>query len=590
MGKNPLPDRFLVNRKDVQEICERFIKSHQQNTILLSIAFAGVGAILSTIASNSEWYKGYMFWLVLVCTFIPFIVVYIRYHSRLLKRKNDLLDEINDMAIKRSDYTGIFLVSRVSPPEKPGMLADVSLLTEVHESSGGDWPLFIKNLEDYEHNGELNLDEVKQAFARKVDGVNPYYLKIEDKRHFSEIKRTSSNGEEKMIRYIFFSVRAPDTLQPVFESKFRWKTMSSLLSDPKSIGYNLDVLTQINNYLAKDMGDTFGKLEEYEPIKIIWNITKYCKYKCDICATYSERKELNENEKCKALLNILSIGRDRIRQIDFSGGDPLTRPEDIDIILKAQSVLGKDKVSVTTTGEGIAFAKSNHQECLHDLLSNCEVTVDEIEEIPDYIRKEGNYYSKNIVSITQNAQAISHLVINVPILRPEMSEKSIRELVDRIAELKVANKSCTLIRLMRTGKMANNYPSEYNPLRFIDTFKKRAGEKQLTVHVQCALRGAYANDQNSCSMFHKKIGIDCAGNVFACAWGGYVVEDVESNPFYLGNVYTKDLNSILEADKAIQIKNKVKKCTRCCRVFNYYEDKINHSITCDMDPLLRCER
>ena len=284
----------------------------------------------------------------------------------------------------------------------------------------------------------------------------------------------------------------------------------------------------------------------------------------------------------------MSLGKDRIRRIDFSGGDPLGSDEDIDIILNAQSILGKDKVSVTTTGEGIAYAKSNHSEYIHDLLANCEITIDEIDDNKEYKRKEGNYYNKNMALIKQNEQAISRLVVNVPILRPDMDSEAVRRLVDRINKLKVANKSCTLIRLMKTGKMVKDYPANYDPRPFIECFLQHAKEVGLKVHVQCALRGP-CNQEPSCTMLYEKIGIDCSGNVFACAWGGYVIEPPEKNPFYLGNIYKENLDSILRSENAITMKDKLNGCSSHCKVFNYFGNP-DGNIYLDCDSLCKGEK
>ena len=50
-----------------------------------------------------------------------------------------------------------------------------------------------------------------------------------------------------------------------------------------------------------------------------------------------------------------------------------------------------------------------------------------------------------------------------------------------------------------------------------------------------------------CGRLKFKLGIDCAGNVFACAWAGYLsgFENVISNPFYIGNLLEMDLKNML---------------------------------------------
>ena len=583
MSKWKIPARFLVNRMDVQEICENYIKKRHSSLMLTNIAFAGIGAVISTIIADEKWKQMPIFWLVALAAGIILIIQHFR--QRPQNHAKDLLGEIDRYVLEHSDYTGIFLVSKMTKPDHEGLPEKLFLMTQVHEPSGEVFLLYIKNLERFEENGELNIGSVKEEFSRKIE-INDNFVSIEKVHNYEEIKRTSSTGEEKMIRYVFFKVHIADDLQSIVEKKYEWKSMADLLTDPKSMGYNLEVLTQVNNRLAMNLGNSFYKMRDYEPIKIIWNITNQCNYHCDICATHSDRRELKPDEKNTALLNILSIGRERIRQIDFSGGDPLSNHVDMGIIVKTQAILGKEKVSVTTTGEGITKAKIEKNDALHDLLTNCEITIDEIEDIPDYRREAGgNYYSKNLALVTQNAKMIGHLTVNVPILRPEMNREAIISLVDQIKDIQVTDKSCTLIRLMRTGKLANRYDDNYNPISFIRTFLDRANEVGLYVHLQCALEGAFYGNNYCCTMLHDKIGVDCAGNVFACAWGGYVSDDVKNNPFFLGNVYEEPLSTILSSEKALTLKKRKKNDSGCCCVFSYFADD-THSIFSNKDPLI----
>lgn len=64
-------------------------------------------------------------------------------------------------------------------------------------------------------------------------------------------------------------------------------------------------------------------------------------------------------------------------------------------------------------------------------------------------------------------------------------------------------------------------------------------------------------------LMRRKIGIDCAGNVFACAWGGYLPDTaVADNPLFLGNLLRQDLTEILDnntSDNYKKINNWTKK-------------------------------
>lgn len=327
-------------------------------------------------------------------------------------------------------------------------------------------------------------------------------------------------------------------------------------------------------------------------MKIIWNITKKCGYSCDICATYSERKELTKIEKAKALNSLLSLNKDYIKELDFSGGDPLSDSESISIIYEAIRKLGKDKISITTTGRGIINA-IEMKEDLSKLLYNCELTIDSVGDVLDYLRGDVSYVPSNRSAISEVSTYIHKLTINVPIINPRMSEQDIKHLVNAIESIKVDNIHVNLIRLMNVGRM-NAHPNsdDYSPVFFIQTFMKYASNSCIkNIHVNCALRGRLYNSK--CNMLIDKVGIDCAGNVFACAWGGYIdgfsPDRITENPFYLGNLLNGTLVEILAGVKANCLKDSISnKPTAHCRVY-CYDYSSAHDIFDNKDPLLSSE-
>ncbi len=58
-------------------------------------------------------------------------------------------------------------------------------------------------------------------------------------------------------------------------------------------------------------------------------------------------------ERKKVLTEICSF-KEEISELDFAGGDPLFDKESREIIREAIDILGREKVSVTTTGVGVA--------------------------------------------------------------------------------------------------------------------------------------------------------------------------------------------------------------------------------------------
>ena len=93
-------------------------------------------------------------------------------------------------------------------------------------------------------------------------------------------------------------------------------------------------------------------------------------------------------------------------------------------------------------------------------------------------------------------------------------------------------------------------------------------------------------------MLERKIGIDCNGNVFACTWGAYLhvsdKQDIANNPFYLGNLVSTNLRSILEGQGKTQAYNRIMKDVSNQRKKPYCEAVswvFNPDISTNHDPL-----
>jgi len=97
----------------------------------------------------------------------------------------------------------------------------------------------------------------------------------------------------------------------------------------------------------------YSILEEIKMIKtpVIWNITNRCPYSCSFCCVdaNSSIEDLSLEQKLKVVEN---IDVQNIT-IDISGGEPLMFEENLELIRLISKKLGKDSVSVTSTGKGL---------------------------------------------------------------------------------------------------------------------------------------------------------------------------------------------------------------------------------------------
>ena len=87
----------------------------------------------------------------------------------------------------------------------------------------------------------------------------------------------------------------------------------------------------------------------FNRIRVVWNLTNKCPFNCPMCVTSANIRIEKDIDKNLILQSIISLGKENIN-IDFSGGDPLFKDKDIEIVKKASEILGRDNISISSTG------------------------------------------------------------------------------------------------------------------------------------------------------------------------------------------------------------------------------------------------
>ncbi len=450
-----------------------------------------------------------------------------------------------------------------------------------------------KNLAINEQDKNI-IQKLQKDFSIKetdIIGIKP----IDEMVHHS-IKPV--HGDLKMNAFVFYDIsikeQAKDKLIQESEKR-RWVSIDKMKKNADAMSTNKDVIDLLNDFGSPK--ESF--INPLGNFKIIWNITSRCPYNCDICATYDEnRTELEAKDKLK-VLNSICTAKSLIKSLDFAGGDPLHFDESTTIIQSAIEQLGKDKVSITTTGAGVFAALDDE---FLGTVKHCEITIDASHEnlrdssTPDITcisRNEKNYSNNNFEQIKLISKHADSLTINIPVINDDLSDAEIENLISKIVWLKEHTAdieiSTSIIRLMPVGKLAQTMDKEvykkYNPIEVISKIKSKLESENIKCRLHCSLRAlsCFGDDilHNHCSMLENKLGIDCEGNVFACAWGGYIRSNnpPTKNPFYLGNLTRVPLIKILnESSKTpyyVSIMNEIdtNKYRNFCSVVSYYNNK-----------------
>ncbi|MDE7394604.1 MAG: radical SAM/SPASM domain-containing protein, partial [Clostridiales bacterium] len=375
-------------------------------------------------------------------------------------------------------------------------------------------------------------------------------------------------------------------------SSGKWVTIEDMKNDAKAFATNQDVIHLLEKLPSPI--DSFRNMSG--DIRIIWNIASKCSYNCAICATYDpDRRELLPADKLKVLHNVYSV-KDRIKNIYFAGGEPLMSGsrEVVDIIRTAIIMFGDERISVTTTGSGISASTFPE---LRNVIKHCELTIDAAhEDVSSYVlsgkcsisRDSEQYCNDNLEQMNLLLANAESLTINMPIINDDLEECEIDRLIQKILDIKGKHPDVkidvTLLRLMPVGKMRGNTTpdryKQYNPIPVAKSIKAKLENHTINCKLHCSLRLlSEFNNDSYCTMFEKKLGIDCAGNVFACAWGGYLGGALEENPFYLGNLVQTSLEDIIRGNGGVSLQqymnikaeqNLDPKERKYCRVVSHY--------------------
>lgn len=605
-------DELLINAESLKQITiatqtQEKIRARVETdrTILLTIAGIFVTAIISVLPvwESENGVKNFIYIAVIFVCFVVGLIFLI--DMILYKQKKDDEDvasidfRILNEAKRLTLYTALLIICF---QDKKG---NVKFATE----RNGNFLLHCEMdpCKEAKEQGENIINFLANTYSVQRKNVNEV-IPLSGEPFFS-IKpvHEKTKQNEFMLFLVKFRKNAKSSL--INHKDIAWKTIKEMEGSPDLMARNQDIIFALNNCNAR-ISDSFEIPQR--SLHIIWNITKSCPYECNICATRDDsRKELSTEEKMRVLNNIFGV-KDSIQMIDFAGGDPLCDSEVRTVITQAINSLGEDRISVTTTGEGIQNAKQD-SEIFPKLVKNCEITIDASHEhlssssrVSPFSRNSPDYCRHNYKQVREIVEDIQTLTVNVPLLDDDLSEAEIDNLIEEFKELRKVLSSveirAQLIRLMPVGAFNEHYESiddykRYNPINVARTVYNRLMELNIQCRYHCSLRVLphFGNSCGRCHMLDKKIGIDCAGNVFACTWGAYLrldsSEDISCNPFYLGNLLSSSLDNILyspdqknPAHKRLRrdISNKTSK--RYCEAISWF---FNRDIGICNDPLAK---
>jgi len=303
----------------------------------------------------------------------------------------------------------------------------------------------------------------------------------------------------------------------------------------------------------------------FNKIRVVWNLTNKCPFNCPMCVASANTRIEKDIDKNLILQSILSFGKENVN-IDFSGGDPLFLDKDIEIVKKASEILGRDNISISSTG--LSLSKLSDEELIL-LSSSYDMTYDFPKQYSEYDIRDKRYNSLNY----EQCKRLKKLGLNVDIFIPvrNIDEVYFEQLAKDICEI-----NPTSVKLLKCMPLNNHFDtSAIDNSILVSLFKKyleKFGYKG-SVSINCALKEDFKID-NGCNMLtERKVGLDQFGNLYTCIWASDLLIEKNDNPFYLGNLTECSLLEILTSLELKEQLDKINQNRNKCYVLEFYNKR-----------------
>ncbi len=322
-------------------------------------------------------------------------------------------------------------------------------------------------------------------------------------------------------------------------------------------------------------------------IDLIWSITRVCMWDCANCcvdAVHVSRKGQNVAIRRAALTEVNQIsyqtgagsvydqasawlqnngaelnlqGKLRVLdhlagfrvKIDFSGGDPLSTKETMLIMREASHRFGRQQVTLTATGAGLA--RCNPEEII-PLIGELNFTYDNVSMAGNEHRPAG-YANGNLRAAAKFARAGVIVRGECPLSTHNCSPAILRHLYQDLQEAGV--QTLLLMRLFPVGRgilVASDIPTVKQYQEAIEVLREmelRYGSPR--VKLQCALKYLDSGNltENPCDMVAESFGLMADGTLLASPWAFNAHSKPLHESWVLGNLATTPLGAILDSPK-----------------------------------------
>lgn len=284
--------------------------------------------------------------------------------------------------------------------------------------------------------------------------------------------------------------------------------------------------------------------------RVIWEVTKYCNYKCKHCCASASKIDTKDELNTERALELLDELRDYgVKEIYFSGGEPFSRKDIITILEKAKA--NNIKCNISTNGSYLTEEIVKKLASLN--LNKVHISLDSDNEKDFNEFRGGEYFGPTINAIKLLKKHNIYVRVGTVIWQKNINklERMIKFLISLDVDEVVFN------WLIKVGRLVENNDVCVDIKHFDKTVLKiKEYEEKYKDNIKVSMhrKEKFCNSKSICPAGENFFYISPNGYVSPCSW----IKKMDSNYTSRKCLKDTDFKDVIKED-TIQHFNKMKK-------------------------------
>jgi mycofactocin radical SAM maturase len=329
---------------------------------------------------------------------------------------------------------------------------------------------------------------------------------------------------------------------------------------------------EVHTYLESKSSDTKEDRLLSAPLFVIWEITSACNLKCKHCLSNSGKPHSNELSTKEAKKLIDSLEKMKVLYINFSGGEPLLRPDIFELLEYAS----QKKLGIDLLTNGALITKDVIERLEETNIFHLQVSLDGIGKTHDQFRGINGSYERSIKAIKLLRGADYGVSISSAVTKQNIDE--IPKIIDLAVDLGANLYKTTLF--MPTGRGRESADSYELTSQEVKSFASMLMEKKKEIGDKITISNEEiypwlterTNKKNSNSFKvedSSKIGCTAGNSSLYITPDGKITPCPFLRDFVAGDVRENDLKQIWDNSSTFNIFRNIRqgdlkgKCSHC---------------------------